>query len=170
MGLSDLVGAVTGIADVFLNLGNLVEYLIYALFELLPAFFSLFNPINIINDSITGTIIAIKVVLIGIMDLFKRKKKNSDKCKETGSGLFGFRKTGTGNGSKLSKCGPGRKCVRNRWLVLIITIICPPLALAQHLGMKGFFQVIIASFLTVYMYYFPGLIYTLLHTINFDLS
>ena len=60
MGLSDLVGAVTGIAKVFTNLGNLIEFLIMGLFELLPAFFSLFNPINIVNDSITGVILAIK--------------------------------------------------------------------------------------------------------------
>ena len=38
------------------------------LFELLPAFFSLFNPINIVNDSITGVILAIKVVIVGIID------------------------------------------------------------------------------------------------------
>lgn len=168
MGLSDLVGAVTGIADVFSNLGNLIEFLIMGLFELLPAFFSLFNPINLINDSITGSILAIKVVIIGILDSFKKKGGSSDTCKDTGSGLFGYRKTGSG--SKISKCGPGRKCARNRWLFLLITIICPPLALALHLGMKGFFQVLISGFLTVYMYYFPGLIYVLLHTLNFDLS
>ena len=60
MGLSDLVGAVTGINDVFSNLGNLIEFLIMGLFELLPAFLSLFNPINLINDSITGVIISNK--------------------------------------------------------------------------------------------------------------
>ena len=162
MGLSDLVGAVTGIADVFSNLGNLIEFLIMGLFELLPAFFSLFNPINIINDSITGTIMAIKVVIFGIIDgLTPKGKSSSDGCNDTGGGLFGFRKVG--NGGKLSKCGPGRTCVRNRWLILLIAIICPPLALAMHLGMKGFFQVLVSGFLTVYMYYFPGLIYTLLH-------
>ena len=164
MGLSDLVGAVTGIADVFTNLGNLIEFLIMGLFELLPAFFSLFNPINIVNDSITGVILAIKVVIVGIIDGLKPKGSSTDKCSDTGGGLFGFRKTG--NGAKLSKCGPGRNCVSNRWLIFLIAVICPPLALAMHLGITGFFQILIASFLTVYMYYFPGLIYTLLHILR----
>lgn len=164
MGLSDLVGAVTGIADVFINLGNLIEFLIMGLFELLPAFFSLFNPINIVNDSITGVILAVKVVIVGIIDGLKPKGSSTDKCSDTGGGLFGFRKTG--NGAKLSKCGPGRNCVSNRWLIFLIAVICPPLALAMHLGITGFFQILIASFLTVYMYYFPGLIYVLLHILR----
>ena len=164
MGLSDLVGAVTGIADVFINLGNLIEFLIMGLFELLPAFFSLFNPINIVNDSITGVILAVKVVIVGIIGGLKPKGSSTDKCSDTGGGLFGFRKTG--NGAKLSKCGPGRNCVSNRWLIFLIAVICPPLALAMHLGITGFFQILIASFLTVYMYYFPGLIYVLLHILR----
>ena len=123
----------------FQNLGNLIEFLIMGLFELLTAFFSLFNPINIINDSITGVIMAIKVVIFGIIDgLTPKSKSSSDGCNDTGGGLFGFRKTG--NGSKLSKCGPGRTCVRNRWLILLITIICPPLALAYALRYEGIFS------------------------------
>ena len=143
MGLSDLVGAVTGIAKVFTNLGNLIEFLIMGLFELLPAFFSLFNPINIVNDSITGVILAIKVVIVGIIDGLKPKGSSTDKCSDTGGGLFGFRKTG--NGAKLSKCGPGRNCVSNRWLIFLIAVICPPLA-NMHLGITGFFSDINSKF------------------------
>ena len=42
------------------------------LFELLPFF--KFNPINIINDSITGVIMAIKVVIFGIIDGLTQSK------------------------------------------------------------------------------------------------
>ena len=163
MGLSDLVGAITSIADVFTNLGKLVEYLIYGLFELLPAFIYILNPINIVNDSITGVIMAIKVLVTSFMGIFTSKNNATNNCKDTGSGLFGFRRAKTQDGKISGKCAPDRKCSRNKLLFLFITILCPPLALALHLGIKGWFHIIVSSVLTVYMYYFPGLIYTLLH-------
>ena len=90
MGLGSVVDAVTSIADVFIQIGKLLEYLIYALFELFPAFISLFNPINILNDTITGVILSVKVIVTNIIGFFKSKDGGYDKCNDTGSGIFGF--------------------------------------------------------------------------------
>ena len=40
--------------------------------------FQIFNPINIVNDSITGSILAIKVVMIGIIDTVSSLSPNSN--------------------------------------------------------------------------------------------
>ena len=63
MGLGAVADAVTSIADVFTYLGKMIEYLIYGLFELLPGFVYMLNPINIVNDAITGSFLALKVIL-----------------------------------------------------------------------------------------------------------
>ena len=54
-------------------------------------------------------------------------------------------------------------CVPPTILNIIFLILCPPLALFLHTGIKGLFQVIVCSLLTLKAYYFPGLIYAALH-------
>ena len=165
MGLGAVIEAVTSIADVFTQLGKLIEYLIYGLFELLPGFIYILNPINIVNDSITGIFLAIKVVLMNIVGVFKGKKKPYNKCQDSGGGLFGFRRKKNSSGKiiKEEKCGGDKVCRRSNVLKYIIAILCPPLALFLHMGITGWYHVIICSLLTVYAYYFPGLMYCLLH-------
>ena len=165
MGLGAVVDAVTSIADVFTQLGKLLEFLIYGLFELLPSFVYILNPINIVNDSITGIFLAIKILITNILGVFTGKKKNYNKCEDTGGGIFGFRRTRNKEGKivKGEKCGKDRTCKKNNLLKYIIAILCPPLALFMHIGVSGWFHVIVCTILTVYAYYFPGLMYTILH-------
>ena len=75
MGLGAVIDAVASISDVFTQLGKLIEYLIYGLFELLPGFVYILNPINIVNDSITGIFLAIKIVITTLLVLFTGKSK-----------------------------------------------------------------------------------------------
>ena len=167
MGLGAVIDAVASISDVFTQLGKLIEYLIYGLFELLPGFVYILNPINIVNDSITGIFLAIKIVITNFIGLFTGKSKKYDKCNDTGGGIFGFRRKKNSDGKlvKGEKCGRDRVCKRNYILKYIIAILCPPLALFLHMGASGWFHVIICTVLTVYAYYFPGLIYTILHIV-----
>ena len=165
MGLGAVVDAVTSIADVFTQLGKMLEYLIYGLFELLPGFIYILNPINIVNDSITGIFLAIKIVITNIFGFLTGSKKKYNKCEETGEGIFGFRRTRNNEGKivKGEKCGKNKTCRRNNVLKYIIAVLCPPLALFLHMGVSGWFHVIICTVLTVYAFYFPGLMYTVLH-------
>ena len=168
MGLGAVANAVTSIADVFTQIGKLIEYLIYGLFELLPGFVYILNPINIVNDSITGIFLAIKVVVVNIFGFFTPKRGKYNKCKDAGSGIFGFRRNKNSEGKlvKGQKCGKDKNCKRVYILRYLITILCPPLALFMYLGASGWFHVIVCSLLTVYAYYFPGLVYALLHIMN----
>ena len=167
MGLGSVVDAVTSIADVFIQIGKLLEYLIYALFELFPAFISLFNPINILNDTITGVILSVKVIVTNIIGFFKSKDGGYDKCNDTGSGIFGFRREKNKEGKIVasSDCGGDKTCRKSYLLKYLVAIICPPLALFLYMGASGWFHVIVCTIFTVYFYYFPGLIYALLHIV-----
>ena len=59
----------------------------------------------------------------------------------------------------------GKKCVPPTLFRLIIMILCPPLGLFLHLGLRGWLHVLIATFLTVFCFYFPGLLYVVLHVL-----
>lgn len=168
---SPITRPIKSIIDAVVKMIELIILLVTKIPELLGMAFQIFNPINIVNDSITGSILAIKVVMIGIIDTVSSLSPNSNseysKCKDTGSGLFGYRREKNSSGKIVkNSCGDNQICKRSILVKYIIAVICPPLALAMHLGMKGFFHIIICGFFTVYMYYFPGLIYALLHIID----
>jgi uncharacterized membrane protein YqaE (UPF0057 family) len=164
-----IISPIKMIVDTLMLIIELIVLLLTKVPEILMMALQILNPINIVNDSITGTIMAVKVVIIGIIDMFKSSGKPSgySKCRDTGSGLFGYRREKNDDGKIVkNSCGDDKVCKRNILIKYIIAVICPPLALAMHLGLKGWFHIIIASVLTVYTYYFPGLLYTLLHIMN----
>ena len=45
--------------------------------------------------------------------------------------------------------------------VVIATILCPPVGVFMEYGLMGWFNILIAALLTL-MFYFPGLIYSLI--------
>mgnify|MGYP001980610967 CR=1 FL=1 len=57
----------------------------------------------------------------------------------------------------------GKKCLPPTMTRMVILMLCPPFALFLHLGLMGWVSIIICSLLTVYGFYFPGLIYATLH-------
>jgi len=163
--IDKLFSAIITIGEVSVTLGEMLVFLIKAVTELLQAALLILNPIKIVNDSITGIFMAIKIVAVNLISFFtKAKRKTYDACKSAGEGLFGFRRPRNSERKLIiSKGVPGSKCMRPRLLQLIITVLCPPLALFLHMGAGGWFHIIISTVLTVYAYYFPGLIYTILH-------
>ena len=152
---------------------KLVEFLVILLSKV-PAIIQIavqiFNPVNILNDSITGIFMGIQILFKGIIDALNPRnifgKGKYDKCKDTGSGLFGMRRPVDKKGKLVNgKKVNDRKCVPPTLFRMIMLIICPPFALFQHVGLSngGWFNVIVCILLTVYGYYFPGLIYAILH-------
>ena len=157
------------IVDAVLKLVELVVLIVTMIPELLGTALSIFNPVNVINEIIDGITLSIKLILRSIGDLFNIKKTH-DKCKDGGEGLLGFRRIRGTDGKILpakereNANKQGKKCVPPTFFRLFATVICPPLALLLHSGPRAWFHIIIASLLTVYCFYFPGLIYVVMHT------
>ena len=170
MFLDPIVKPLESIGLGFVRLAELLVELIKFIIYIPKIAIAIFNPVNILNDVITGIILGIKVLFKGIIDMLNPRKffanGKYDKCKDTGSGFFGMRKPVDKKGRVISgKKSSDRKCLPPTLLRMIIMIICPPFALFQHVGLSngGWFNVIVCTLLTIYGYYFPGLIYAMLH-------
>ena len=157
------------IVDAILKLVELVVLIVTMIIDLFSTALSILNPVNILNEIIDGITLSIKLILRSIGDLFNTKKTH-DKCKDGGEGLLGFRKIRGADGKilpakeKENANKQGKKCVSPTFFRLFVTVICPPFALLLHSGPRAWFHIIIASLLTVYCFYFPGLIYVVMHT------
>jgi len=55
-----------------------------------------------------------------------------------------------------------RKCFPPTFARMILMVLCPPFALFLHVGLSRWYYVVLCAVLTVYGYYFPGLIYAAL--------
>ena len=170
MFLDPLVKPLESISLGFVRLGELLVELIKFVIYIPKIAIAIFNPVNILNDSITGIFMGITILFKGILDALNPRnifgKGKYDKCKDTGSGLFGMRRPVDKKGKLVNgKKVNDRKCVPPTIFRMIMLIICPPFALFQHVGLSngGWFNVIVCILLTVYGYYFPGLIYAILH-------
>ena len=164
-----LVNAIVTIAEVCVSLFELLLELLELIFKLVLLIPVMFNPVKLMNDIIAGVTMAIKIVFRSISDLFSMGKDKQEPCKDNGEGLCGYRKVRGSNGKILPSKEQenaekqGKKCVTPSLLRLIAMVICPPLALLLHSGISAWFHIIIASLLTVYAFYFPGLIYVAMH-------
>ena len=127
----------------------LIVELLMMLPKVLEAAINIFNPTKLIDDILFGTAQGINEVMKNLMNSMDFSSANPRES--PGDGPFG-----TTKGGKLV-------CVPPTMLNIIFLILCPPLALFLHSGIKGFFQVIVCSLLTLKAYYFPGLIYAALH-------
>ena len=157
------------ILDAIIKLIELVIALVTAIPTILMSALQIFNPVSILNDVIAGTFLGIRLIFKSLFDIFKNGPNfKYNKCNDAGEGIFGFRRNRDENGNLIpgyDKNKSDRKCIRPTTLNLLIMILCPPLSLLLHLGIKGWFQIIVCTFLTVKTYYFPGLIYAIMHLI-----
>ena len=154
--LTGLFKAVGNIADVFVKIAELAGYIIKVLVTQLPELLSSLNPSNLLQQIIAGTFASINVVYTHIKNIFSPTllfSKVLPKDKNSSKGLFGH------NSSSANKV----KCIRPTWFRLIIMILCPPLALFMKVGLAGWYYVALCTILTIYGYYFPGLIYATMH-------
>jgi len=164
-----ILSPIMGIIDAMILLVKAIIIVLTAIPELLMTALQLFNPISIVNDAIVGSFMSIKIIITNIIGVITPKKKLYNKCSDTGGGLFGFRRAKNSEGKiiKNSKCANDKSCRRNYILKYLVVILCPPLAVFFHMGITGWYHVIVCTILTVYGYYFPGLIYALLHVMQF---
>ena len=126
--------------------GPLFNFII-RIFEIVPL---LFNPTELANEIITG-------VTIGITMLFEK--------------IFGFlnpailsNEINTDINSKSSAFSRANKnCYSTSFMNLVLLIICPPFAIFQAHAFV-FHEIFLCTLLTVYGYYFPGLLYAIIIT------
>ena len=163
--LLPIVEPVVTIVEAVLKVISIVIVLITWIPELVKLALELFNPVKLLNDGITGIFLSFKILFSSIYDSVKNviSSPKYDKCKDNGSGLFGMKRNKNNDGKIIGT--NGKKCVPPTLFRLIIMILCPPLGLFLHLGLKGWLHVLIATFLTLFCFYFPGLLYVVLHVL-----
>ena len=117
---------------------------ILALFpQIIETILLIFNPKKFIDDIIFSISYGIKLVVGGMMDSMD---------------------SGTKSNSKETPDNVPKVCLPPSLFNLIILIICPPLALLiNYGGIKGIFLTFVCALLTIWCYYFPGLIFAALH-------
>ena len=144
-----IIDPVIAIAKGFLKLLELVMEILQIFPDVIAAAINIFNPTKLIDDILFGIAAGINKVMGAFIDSMDFSSANPKES--SGDGPFGT----TDKGKPV--------CVPPTMINIIFLILCPPLALFLHSGIKGFFQVVVCSLLTLKAYYFPGLIYAALH-------
>ncbi len=144
-----IIDPVIAIAKGFLKLLELVMEILQIFPDVIAAAINIFNPTKLIDDILFGIAAGINKVMGAFIDSMDFSSANPKES--SGDGPFGT----------IDKGKP--VCVPPTMINIIFLILCPPLALFLHSGIKGFFQVVVCSLLTLKAYYFPGLIYAALH-------
>ena len=165
-----LISGIKSIAEACTLLIEMIIILVKYLTVELPEFLKvIFNPVQIVNDTILGIFLSFQILFRNLTSIFRgNSNKKYDKCKNAGSGIFGYRREKNENGNLVkgnNNC-KGKKCIKPSLFKIIIAVLCPPFAMFLHFGISGWFHVIISTILTVYFYYFPGLIYVLVHILS----
>jgi uncharacterized membrane protein YqaE (UPF0057 family) len=133
---------IAGFFAIFWDLFAPVFNLMIRIFELVPL---LFNPTQLANEIITGVIIGIKLIIEAILGFLNPAKYGSTPEARKNRAL-----------NKVNQ-----NCYSTSFMNLVLLIICPPFAVFQALGFK-IHEIAICTLLTVYAYYFPGLLYAIL--------
>lgn len=114
------------------------------LFPIIPL---LFDPPRLFNEIITGVTIGLSLIIESVFGFLNPAKYGSIPDAKKEKNLKNI----------------NQNCYRTNILNLIFLIICPPFALFQAHGFV-FHEIVICTLLTVYGYYFPGLIYAMMST------
>tara|TARA_Y100000022_G_C13139663_1_gene324340 strand:- start:27 stop:530 length:504 start_codon:yes stop_codon:yes gene_type:complete len=162
-----LIEGIISIAEVCVSIVELLGDLIMWVVSMITNAPKFFDPVFIMQEIITGVFVGIKTMINGIVDIFTPSRfSQPKKCDNTGEGIFGFRRKTDKDGNVISNENlEKRKCVKPTLLRILLTMLCPPLGLFFHLGLNGFFHILVCTFLTIKLYYFPGFLYALMHII-----
>jgi hypothetical protein len=140
---STIVKALVKIVEFFILILTYLDDFIMIFVKLVEIIPLLFNPKKFIDDVIFGVSYAIKLVIGGMMDSMD---------------------SGTVSNKEENPDDVPKVCMPPSLFNLIILLICPPLALMINFpGLNGIFLTVICAVLTVWCYYFPGLIFAAIH-------
>ena len=165
-GLVKIFDAIGNIANVFKSIGELAIILVNLFTSFLSIMLEVFTPNKFLNDLIGGTFAAFGIIYKSIFssltpsNLFSKipKQKNPPR------GIMGMHKQKGPDGKYLpSNKSSDRKCFPPTFARLFMMVLCPPFALFLHVGISRWYYIVLCTLLTIYGYYFPGLIYAALH-------
>ncbi len=135
-------------AAMFALFGNILIKIMDVFSALFPIIPLLFNPPRLANEIITGVSVGLLMVIEKVMGFFNPAKYGPDaKPQNTESAV-----------SRAEK-----NCYKTDIMNIIFLILCPPFAVFQSSGFV-FHEIFLCTILTVYGYYFPGLIYAIIAT------
>ena len=167
--LEPILSPIMDIVKAFIMLIKLLIFFVEKIPDLIAIAAEVLDPTNLLNDVIGGTFVAIKMIFEAFISMLSFKKftdKHAPKNNNPSSGLFGYSKVKDKDGNYINPVNPkDRKCFPPTLFRLILLILCPPFALFLKVGLKRIIYVIICAILTIYGYYFPGLIYASLHVL-----
>ena len=115
------------------------------LFPIIPI---LFDPVRLGNEIITGVTVGLDMIIKKVIDFFNPN-------------IFSSKDLPDMNNQK-DDC-KNKICYSTSIINLLLLIICPPFAVYQAHGFS-FHEIFLCTLLTVYGYYFPGLIYAIITT------
>lgn len=121
--------------------------------EIIETTFSILNPIKLINDIIIGSVISMQIIVNGILNRFRLRYYFNK--------LFEAEPNKNKKINNSSNCNTGN-CYSLSTSRIILTVLCPPLGIFMEYGLYKFFEIFICSMLTIYAYYFPGLLFAIL--------
>ena len=167
--LDPILSPLMDIVKAFVMLIKLLIFFVEKIPDLIAIATEVLDPTNLLNDVIGGTFVAIQMIFQAFISMISFKKftdKHAPKNNNPSKGLFGFSKVKDKNGNYINPVkSKDRKCFPPTLFRLILLIVCPPFALFLKVGLKRIIYVIICAILTIYGYYFPGLIYASLHVL-----
>ena len=150
--IDSIVNMLKGIITMFIGLFKiLVQFgkLFILMMEFIPV---VFDPPTLMNDVIFAVSYGIKKVFSLASESIKGSGDPEDD--EAGKGPFGV-----SNSENI-------KCLDPSFSTILLLIVCPPMAIFFKLGfLKGFVSAIICGVLCVKLYYFPGLLFAILHVL-----
>ena len=131
------------IAFVLIKCGDIIVPLVELVPKVIEAALLIFNPKKFIDDIIFGVGYAIKLVVGGMMDSMD---------------------SGTDSNREVNPDDVPKVCIPPSLFNLALLVLCPPLAIMINFGgIKGIFLTVVCAILTVWCYYFPGLIFAAIH-------
>jgi uncharacterized membrane protein YqaE (UPF0057 family) len=151
--IDDILTALFSIIKMFIKMGPLFEGFINLFINSLEMIALLFDPPAFINDVMFGVSWGINKIFSRAMDSITESAKSPEKD-DTDTSPFGE------NGDQ------GRMTCADPTLgMILLLVVCPPLAIFYKMGIAGMVSAIICGVLCVKLYYFPGLLFAILHVL-----
>ena len=137
----------------FFRLGEVIETFFGLLFNFLEMIPLIFDPPRLMDDIMFAVSFSINTLFSKLGESVS-SSANKPEDENKPQGPFGV------TNKKQAKC------IDPTFSTILLLIICPPMAIFMKLGfLKGFVSAIICGVMCVKLFYFPGLLFAILHVL-----
>ena len=149
-----LVWPIYIISKNFLRIGELIGKMFEMLAKLIEVFFLIFKPDVLIDDILFAVTYSINEMMKGMSDAVSNGFSEPED-EDAEKGPFA-----------MTESDEAKTCMSPTYSTIFLLILCPPLAIIYKIGFwKGFVSAIICGVLCVKLFYFPGLLFAILHVL-----